>query len=70
MKGPWKILLALFAGSAILRAIAGLLIRQPRIYGDELTYWHMARSFHTDGSLRFMGHAWDFPSALYPILVS
>ncbi len=70
MKGPWKILLALFAGSTLLRAIFGLLIRQPRIYGDELTYWHMAGSFHTDGSLRFMGHAWDFPSALYPILVS
>jgi 4-amino-4-deoxy-L-arabinose transferase-like glycosyltransferase len=65
-----RVLLAIFAGLAALRFAAALPIRQSMIFGDELLYWQMARSFWRDRTFLFHGFQINSPSVLYSVLLS
>jgi hypothetical protein len=67
---PWLAISLLIAVSTLVRALVALSLRQPRIYGDELYYWHAARSIVREFAIRFMNVGWDFPSVLYPLLLT
>ena len=69
-----------FSPSASLTGIwlcAGLLwygfcrsIQTPRIFGDELNYWDMARSFHQGARVPYWSVNYDIPTQLYSWVIS
>jgi hypothetical protein len=55
---------------AFLRFGAGMFVTSPSIFGDELTYWSLARSFHHGLHFVAFNQHYDIPTQLYPILLS
>ena len=63
-------LLGLWLGLTVLRLLAALPVRQPRIFRDELLHWQLAQSFVTHRPFLVSGEAVDYPAVLYPALLS
>jgi hypothetical protein len=61
--GLWLVL-------AVLRWLAALPVRQPRIFRDELLHWQLAQSFVTRRPFLVSGEVVDYPAVLYPALLS
>jgi len=63
-------LVAVVLGSALLDGLLALPIRRPRIFGDELIYWLLARSFAWSQSFTLRGHAAPRYGVVYPAFVA
>ena len=63
-------LAAIVLGSAVLDGLLAIPIRRPRIFGDELIYWLLARSFAWSGSFTLRGAAAPRYGVVYPALVA
>jgi len=61
--GLWLVL-------AMLRWLAALPVRQPRIFRDELLHWQLAQSFVTHRPFLVSGEVVDYPALLYPAVLS
>lgn len=57
-------------GSALLDELLALPIRRPRIFGDELIYWLLSRSFAWSGSFSLREHAAPRYGFVYPALLA
>jgi hypothetical protein len=64
------LLTTLWLAASVCRFVAAMLISSPVIFGDELTYWSLARSFHVSGQFLLHNTHSDFPAVLYSILLS
>jgi hypothetical protein len=64
------VLLAWCFGCAIVRYIAASFVAAPSIFGDELTYWSLARSFHHGMHFVAFNMRYDIPTQIYPIILS
>ena len=64
------LLIALFAGSAIVRVLVGLRRGTPLYYPDEYIYTAIARSIADTGIPRLRGDAFHFPSILVSYLTA
>ena len=45
-------------------------IQTPRIFGDELNYWDMARGFHQGAKIPYWSVNYDMPTLLYSFVIS
>ena len=63
-------LFGLWLGIAVLRWLAALPVRQPRIFRDELLHWQLAQSFVSHRPFLVAGEVVDYPAVLYPALLS
>jgi hypothetical protein len=66
----WPQLTAVVAGGAVFNGLLAIPIRTPRIFGDELIYWQLARGFAWTGHVTVRGGAAPRYGALYPALLA
>jgi len=66
----WPQLTAVVAGGAVFNCLLAVPIRTPRIFGDELIYWQLARGFAWTGHFTVRGGAAPRYGALYPALLA
>ena len=59
-------LAAVVLGSTLLDGLLAIPIRRPRIFGDELIYWLLGRSFAWSGSFTLRGGAAPRYGVVYP----
>jgi hypothetical protein len=64
------ILTVIWLASSIIRFAAAIVITSPSIFGDELTYWSLARSFHHGAPFVAYNGFYDIPAQLYSVLLS
>src|SRR5271165_3882310 len=62
----WLLWLTTFVG----RFLASLVLHGPVIFGDEVLYWEMARSFHRYGNFHMDLISGHLPTVLYPVVIS
>jgi Dolichyl-phosphate-mannose-protein mannosyltransferase len=62
----WVLWLTTFVG----RFLAGLVLHGPVIFGDEVLYWEMARSFHRFGNFNMDLIPGHLPTVLYSVVIS
>jgi hypothetical protein len=53
----WPQLTAVVAGGTVFNCLLAIPIRTPRIFGDELIYWQLARGFAWTGHFTVRGGA-------------
>ncbi|HUI85133.1 MAG TPA: glycosyltransferase family 39 protein [Candidatus Binatia bacterium] len=70
VKSPLFPLLTLWLACAFLRFCAAMFVASPTIFGDELIYWSMARSFHHGLHFLAFNGVFDLPTQIYPVLLS
>jgi Dolichyl-phosphate-mannose-protein mannosyltransferase len=63
-------LAAIVLGSALLDGLLAIPIRRPRIFGDELIYWLLARAFAWSGSFTLRGDTAPRYGVVYPALLA
>jgi Dolichyl-phosphate-mannose-protein mannosyltransferase len=63
-------LAAVVAGGAVFNGLLAVPIRTPRIFGDELIYWQLARGFAWTGHFTVRGGAAPRYGVLYPTLLA
>ena len=63
-------LVAIVAGTALFDGLLAIPIRRPRIFGDELIYWELARGFAWTAHFTVRGGAAPRYGVVYPALVS
>lgn len=63
-------LAAVVAGGAVFNGLLAVPIRTPRIFGDELIYWQLARGFAWTGHFTVRGGAAPRYGVLYPALLA
>jgi 4-amino-4-deoxy-L-arabinose transferase-like glycosyltransferase len=63
-------LAAVVAGGAAFNGLLAVPIRTPRIFGDELIYWQLARGFAWTGHFTVRGGAAPRYGVLYPALLA
>jgi hypothetical protein len=61
---------AVVLGSAVLDGLLAIPIRRPRIFGDELIYWLLGRSFAWSGTFTLRGGAAPRYGIVYPALLA
>jgi Dolichyl-phosphate-mannose-protein mannosyltransferase len=66
----WPQLTAVVAGGTVFNCLLAVPIRQPRIFGDELIYWQLARGFAWTGHFTVRGGAAPRYGVLYPALLA
>jgi hypothetical protein len=66
----WPQLTAVVAGGAVFNCLLAVPIRTPRIFGDELIYWQLARGFAWTGHFTVRGGAAPRYGVLYPGLLA
>jgi hypothetical protein len=64
------LLTAWWLAFAVVRFIAAMFVANPSVFGDELIYWSMARSFHHGLHFVAFNIHIDIPTQLYPLLLS
>lgn len=62
--------MAVVLGSALVDGLLALPIRRPRIFGDELIYWLLARALAWSGSFTLRGTAAPRYGVVYPALLA
>lgn len=63
-------LAAVVLGGALLDGLLALPIRRPRIFGDELIYWLLARAFAWSGTFTLRGGSGPRYGVVYPALIA
>lgn len=63
-------LAAVVIGNAVLDGLLALPIRRPRIFGDELIYWLLARAVAWSGSFTLRGESGPRYGVVYPVLLA
>jgi hypothetical protein len=63
-------LAAVVVGAALFQLVLGLPMRVPRIFGDELIYWELSRSFAWTGHFAVRGGSHPGYGVVYPALIS
>ena len=63
-------LFGLWIALAVVRLLAALPVREPRIFRDELLHWQLAQSFVSHRPFMVSGEVVDYPAILYPALLS
>ena len=63
-------LTAIVVGGAVFNRLLAIPIRSPRIFGDELIYWQLARGFAWTGHFTVRGGATPRYGVVYPALVA
>jgi hypothetical protein len=66
----WPQLTAVVAGGAVFNGLLAVPIRTPRLFGDELIYWLLARGFAWTGHFTVRGGAAPRYGVLYPALLA
>jgi hypothetical protein len=66
----WPQLTAVVAGGTLFNCLLAIPIRTPRIFGDELIYWQLARGFAWTGHFTVRGGAAPRYGQLYPALLA
>jgi hypothetical protein len=66
----WPQLTAVVAGGTVFNCLLAIPIRTPRIFGDELIYWQLARGFAWTGHFTVRGGATPRYGVLYPALLA
>src|SRR5438552_19097008 len=61
---------AVVVGAAAFQFVLGLPMRVPRIFGDELIYWELSRSFAWTGHFAIRGGSEPGYGVVYPALIS
>lgn len=67
---PWPALTAVVVAGAVLNGLLAVPIRRPRIFGDELIYWELARAFAWTGHFTVRGGSAPRYGIVYPALVA
>jgi hypothetical protein len=70
MRRAGPLLAAVVLGSALLDGLLAVPIRRPRIFGDELIYWLLGRSFAWSGSFTLRGGAAPRYGVVYPAVLA
>jgi hypothetical protein len=65
----WPQLTAVVVGGAVFNGLLAVPIRSPRIFGDELIYWQLARGFAWTGHFTVRGGAAPRYGVVYPALL-
>jgi Dolichyl-phosphate-mannose-protein mannosyltransferase len=66
----WPQLIAVVVGAAVFNGLLAVPIGRPRIFGDELIYWELARGFAWTGHFTVRGGAAPGYGVVYPALLS
>ena len=66
----WPPVVALVAAASLLNGLLAVPVRRPRIFGDELIYWELARGFAWTGHFTVRGGAAPRYGVVYPALLS
>lgn len=66
----WPQLIAVVVGGAVFNGLLAVPIRSPRIFGDELIYWQLARGFAWTGHFTVRGGAAPRYGVVYPALLA
>jgi Dolichyl-phosphate-mannose-protein mannosyltransferase len=66
----WPQLAAVVAGGALFNALLAVPIRRPRVFGDELIYWQLARGLAWTGHFTVRGVAAPRYGVVYPALLA
>jgi len=66
----WPQLAAVVAGGAVFNCLLAVPIRTPRIFGDELIYWQLARGFAWTGHFVVRGGTAPHYGVVYPALLA
>jgi hypothetical protein len=66
----WPQLTAVVVGAALLNGLLAVPIRRPRIFGDELIYWQLARAFAWTGHFTARGGPAPRYGVIYPALLA
>lgn len=67
---PIGILLALWLSAGLIWYCSCHSIQTPRIFGDELNYWDLARGFHQGTKIPYWSVDYDMPTLLYSLVIS
>ena len=66
----WPQLLAIVAVGSVVNGLLAIPIRHPRVFGDELIYWQLARVFAWTGHFTIRGAAAPHYGVVYPALLA
>ncbi len=66
----WPRLTGVVVGAALFNGLLSVPIRRPRIFGDELIYWQLARGFAWTGHFTVRGGAAPRYGLIYPALLA
>jgi hypothetical protein len=66
----WPQVVALVAAAALLNGLLAVPVRRPRIFGDELIYWELARGFAWTGHFTVRSGAAPRYGVVYPALLA
>ena len=66
----WPQLLAVVAAGAVVNGLLAVPVRRPRVFGDELIYWQLARGFAWTGHFVVRGGTAPRYGVVYPALLA
>jgi hypothetical protein len=69
-RSPWPQVCGIVAAAALLGGLLAVPIRRPRIFGDELIYWELARAFAWTGHFTVRGGAAPRYGYVYPAVLA
>jgi hypothetical protein len=70
VRRAWPQLTAIVVGGSVFNRLLAVPIRTPRIFGDELIYWQLARGFAWTGHFTVRGGAAPHYGVVYPALLA
>ena len=70
MRRAWPQLLAVVAVGAVVNGLLAIPVRRPRVFGDELIYWQLARGFAWTGHFVVRGGSAPRYGVVYPAVLA